>query len=317
MKITVIVPIYNAMPYLDETLNSICEQHCNDCEIILVNDGSTDNSVSCCQKYVALDHRFILLSTQNQGISSARNLGITKAKYDYIWFVDADDKVADNSLNIINEFLEACDTKPDILFSNAALFDSKGPVESKKYTYDRSFLKSAHSDDVLRYLWQNLDMPFSVWRHLFRTGFVRDNSLQFLESKKEYEATDWMIKSVLCAKTFDAFEKCIYYYRIDNANSISHQKINLRILTSLCESPVRWFQYFEKEYKGESQKIMMLKMASLFQYCIRMAVHLSAQDRKAFMKIMKSDWVLSKFYSENKDALPNAQRNGRVYNEKL
>ena len=89
--ISVIVPIYNAEPTLERCIESILRQTHSELDIILVNDGSIDTSLSICERYAALDTRITIIDSPNQGVSAARNLGLSKATGNYYGFVDADD----------------------------------------------------------------------------------------------------------------------------------------------------------------------------------------------------------------------------------
>ena len=89
--ISVIVPVYNVEEYLEECLESIQNQTYTNFEVILVNDGSTDNSKEFCERYCKQDTRFHLLNQENQGQSAARNHGVTASKGELITFVDSDD----------------------------------------------------------------------------------------------------------------------------------------------------------------------------------------------------------------------------------
>ena len=93
-KISVIVPIYNAEAYLNRCLDSIINQTYSDLEIILINDGSTDNSLDICLEYASKDKRIVVYNQTNKGISKARNKGIELATGDYIGFVDSDDIIS-------------------------------------------------------------------------------------------------------------------------------------------------------------------------------------------------------------------------------
>lgn len=102
--ISVIVPIYNVEKYLDKCLQSISEQSYTDWECILVNDGSTDNSGHICNRWSKTDLRFVCIHQQNQGVSTARNIGLKNAHGEYVVFIDSDDFVEPNFLlNLITD----------------------------------------------------------------------------------------------------------------------------------------------------------------------------------------------------------------------
>ena len=95
--ISVIIPIFNAEKYLRKCLDSVCNQTYPFLQIILIDDGSTDSSLSICREYCFKDERFELISQENKGVSAARNIGIDRAKGAFISFVDADDYLKPNT----------------------------------------------------------------------------------------------------------------------------------------------------------------------------------------------------------------------------
>ena len=98
MKISVIVPVYNVENYIRECLDSILASTYTDFELILVDDGSTDNSGTICEEYASRDSRVVVSHQVNRGLSSARNHGIEMSTGEYISFVDADDVIAPTML---------------------------------------------------------------------------------------------------------------------------------------------------------------------------------------------------------------------------
>ena len=103
--VSIVVPVYNVMQYLDACMESILNQSYHRIEVILVDDGSTDGSGQKCDYYSRIDSRVIVMHKENGGLSDARNKGIALAKGDYIMFVDSDDIV---SLNIVDYLLGLC-----------------------------------------------------------------------------------------------------------------------------------------------------------------------------------------------------------------
>ena len=101
MKISVIVAAYNAQEYLEECLGSILQQGISDYEIIVINDGSTDRTAEILDHYAAKYDQITVIHKENGGPSSARNRGLDIAKGEYVAFLDADDKMANNALNLM------------------------------------------------------------------------------------------------------------------------------------------------------------------------------------------------------------------------
>ena len=98
--ISVIIPVYNAEPYLNRCIDSVLASAYSDFEIILVNDGSTDCSPEICRAYAENDIRVVFLSQENRGVSSARNLGLEAARGEWIVFLDSDDFITDDYLSL-------------------------------------------------------------------------------------------------------------------------------------------------------------------------------------------------------------------------
>lgn len=95
-KVTIIIPIYNVVEYLPKCLDSVCNQTYGNLQIVLVNDGSTDTSLSICKKYAASDARITIVDKENGGLVSARKAGLEVANGDYIAFVDGDDWISND-----------------------------------------------------------------------------------------------------------------------------------------------------------------------------------------------------------------------------
>lgn len=113
VKFSVIVPIYNVEKYLSKCIESLINQTYDNIEIILINDGSTDNCSSIIERFASIDERIIPISKQNGGLSEARNTGLSIASGDYIAFVDGDDWVESNMFEVLNSHLESMNEKPD------------------------------------------------------------------------------------------------------------------------------------------------------------------------------------------------------------
>ena len=99
-KVSIIVPIYNCEKYLDEAIQSLLNQSIKECEFILVNDGSTDNSLNIANEYKKLDSRIKIINQVNQGVSVARNTGIEASQGEYIGFIDGDVKLLEPKENV-------------------------------------------------------------------------------------------------------------------------------------------------------------------------------------------------------------------------
>uniref|UniRef100_UPI00405687BD glycosyltransferase family 2 protein n=1 Tax=Agathobacter sp. TaxID=2021311 RepID=UPI00405687BD len=118
MDISIIVPIYNSEKYLKRCIESLIHQTFEDIEIILVDDGSLDNSIQICKEYVKKDRRIVLITQENGGPSKARNAGLDKANGEWIMFVDSDDEVSNNICEKL--YNKAQETDADMVICNLA-----------------------------------------------------------------------------------------------------------------------------------------------------------------------------------------------------
>ena len=112
-KVTIVIPVYNTENYLDKCLSSVVNQTFSDIKVIIVNDGSTDNSLEICKKYAVNDKRITLIDKVNEGVSIARNIGINLAEGEWIYFLDSDDFLDLNTLE--NLVIEAHSSDADII----------------------------------------------------------------------------------------------------------------------------------------------------------------------------------------------------------
>ena len=120
-KITVIVPVYNVEHYLDKCLDSLINQTYKNLEIIVINDGSTDNSGIICQEYAQKDNRIIYIEKENGGLSDARNVGLDKMTGSYVTFIDSDDWVESDYVEVLyNKLIEY---RADIAVGNYCKFN--------------------------------------------------------------------------------------------------------------------------------------------------------------------------------------------------
>lgn len=145
-KVSVIIPVYNTQEYLRVCLNSVISQTLEDIEIICINDGSTDNSLSILEEYSELDGRIRVTSQRNIGLSATRNKGMESAKGKYIYFLDSDDFIQRDALEILYEKAEK--EQLDLLqFSGTAYYESE--VLKRNYpVYENAYKRNQGSDNV-------------------------------------------------------------------------------------------------------------------------------------------------------------------------
>lgn len=172
-KVSVVIPIYNTAKYLHDTLDSICNQTLQDIEIIIINDGSTDNSEEIINLYSQKDSRIEYYYQPNQGPSVARNNGMKYAKGEYIYFMDSDDVL---DLNALNKCYHECkDNSLDFVFFDAELLNctvrpTAIPDYNRKDKIDHSIIY--HGIDLFAYELKHRLFRATVWLYFVNRAFL-------------------------------------------------------------------------------------------------------------------------------------------------
>ena len=144
-RVSIILPVYNKEEYLDNTLSLLITQSFQDWELIIIDDGSTDNSSKIARKYAFSDDRIKVISQENKGVSAARNQGISSASGEWIWFVDADDMPDKEFLR--NIFLHNVPNDIDIIVGNYERLEKDGSIQ-KVAIEEKGYISSERFPDI-------------------------------------------------------------------------------------------------------------------------------------------------------------------------
>ena len=244
--ISIIVPIYNTEKYLHQCLDSIINQTYTNFEVLLVNDGSTDSSGMICQEYVENDSRFRYFEKDNGGVASARNLGLERSGGAYITFIDSDDWVEPNYLDVLYTALKENDT--DVAISTYKRFAQDGVFYLRSYSReDDEFLNigTRSRDSFLEILPRlgELDHSFySISSKLIKREII--GNLLFDEQISYAEDLNFFFHLYLGVESVVYVRDYTYIYRTHDAST--SQNINeLKVLHEL-EIFKRMFQQIEK-----------------------------------------------------------------------
>ena len=219
IRISVIIPVYNTSDYLESCLDSLFLQKYQDIEYILVDDGSTDNSLELCKKYAAKDSRFVVIHKENGGPSSARNLAITNAKGEYITFVDSDDFVSYNAYEKIANLLES-NNNPDALVFGANLVPQHAPQYMWDKVNTRDIVYKEFSPSIL---YNEVGARPFLWLQVMKKSIILDNNIKMDESINLGEDQLFQIEFFPFAKNVVFVSDKFYYYRWQRGNSLMSQ----------------------------------------------------------------------------------------------
>ena len=225
--ISIIVPVYNVENYLRQCLDSIMSQTYQNFECLLINDGSPDNSADICREYVEKDSRFRYFEKENGGVASARNLGIERSKGQYITFIDSDDWVESDYLEVLYKSL--IDEKADVAVSTYKQFnmdDNNYYVHSYQRGYDRKVFTNEELIDSLPLLY-----GYDSTYNFVSCKLITRNLLEYIRfnlSTGYGEDMEFWSKVFLIAKKIVYVNKDTYIYRTNNDSSKHYEEENIR-----------------------------------------------------------------------------------------
>lgn len=178
--VSVVIPVYNVEQYLNECVDSVLDQTYSDYEIILVDDGSTDNSGKLCDDYLSVDNRIKVIHRENGGLSAARNTGMDAATGDYIYFLDSDDYIESVTLERLVHTAKTDDA--DIVFFDGYVFYTDCEDDGTTYEYSRhDHYQTDTGRKVLEKLLINEEYRTAVPLTFYNTKYLQKNNIRFYE----------------------------------------------------------------------------------------------------------------------------------------
>lgn len=218
MQISVIVPVYNGEKYIRECLDSIFSQTFTDFEIIIVDDGSTDNTFDILTELSVKCNNLSIIRQENKGVSCARNIGIKHAKGKYLCFIDSDDYIKNNFLEKLTEVVR--EENVDWVLSGNIEFDDK-KVSKKLILPEKEYVLSKEIDCLQFFNLSLLTAPFAK---LYRRDIIINNNLLFNEKISYAEDREFNIYYAQNIQNVKSISYIGYYYRTDSINSLSKKK---------------------------------------------------------------------------------------------
>lgn len=234
--ISIIVPIYNVQQYLEECLNSIISQQFEAYEVLLIDDGSTDNSASICKKYTSQDYRFKYYYKQNGGLSDARNFGMERANGKYIMFVDSDDYIEKHALNRIAEKIDNYQLDIITICMLRVLPDGEFIVNDSMLERNEKELDTYTKQ--IQWLVEKSENSWSAVRYIIKRSLVQMHNLSFQKGIL-HEDLDWSAKIFMLAKNMGFIVEPLYYYRIGRTGSIT-TVIKAKRITDILDTVKRF-----------------------------------------------------------------------------
>lgn len=258
---SIIVPVYNIENYIEECINSIIKQTYKNFELILVDDGSTDNSGKICDEFQQKDERIVVVHKKNGGLSDARNTGILNSTGMYLMFIDGDDFLNSNNdlkkiLKMINKY------NADIIQYKMVYY-----YDNDKYLNQKDIIDVNNVSDLfnsLNILNKNGNISVSACDKIVKRSLVIDNNL-FFEVGLISEDIMWSYNLYLKSKSIKVLNHPIYVYRQQRTGSITTQK-SFKHMNDMFEIIKYWFEY---KYDDEKIKNLYYNMISYWYLIFR------------------------------------------------
>jgi glycosyltransferase involved in cell wall biosynthesis len=290
--ISVIIPVYNVEKYLEQCVESILSQAFNDYEVILVDDGSTDNSGSICDLYSDKYDQIKTIHKENGGLSDARNVGLQHATGEFILFIDADDYIFKDSLAAINISIEEM-PDVDVVFLEAVKVFEDGSTIPLGDGYQKESIKDKTHEEVIAHLSKLPKFPGSACTKLIRRSLIYDNNLYFQKGLLA-EDIDWTVRLLLTAQKYNYCQKDYYYYRQNREGSITNTA-SIKSLNSLIHIIKKWSRNMQHDPPvSKFQKGINAFMA--YEYLVLLLAYggLNREEKRNVETDVKSySWLLS------------------------
>lgn len=302
IKISIIMPVYNAVNYVDAAIKSIVEQNYEKFELILVDDGSNDGSDMICRKYADKYKNVVYIRQTNRGICAARNKGIRLAKGDYIGFADHDDLYDKHYLEHMSEKIEKLDV--EIVRCGVYLIEELPDGKIRKYT--ASMPDEAWSIEKIVDRLENLSPNyFTVWNCLYNRKLLVEHNIWFPEEMKHGQEDYYFNLRVLqCIKKEDFIPKELYvhYRRVGQSTSAKYYEDTIECMVTNLKKEVKLLDiYINNKGRCMSKKWILYarKVTGLLFYCFRACENpekISIDTIKKFSeetKLMKQEWKIN------------------------
>ena len=241
-KVSVILPVYNVGPYLDEALYSLENQALKDIEIIAVNDGSTDNSEEILKRHQIADNRIRYFNQKNQGQAVARNLALEYATGEYIYMMDSDDVIESDTLESCYNYIER--TKADFIFFDGKIMLEEG-ANNISWNYERTFLteedKQYDGKDLLNLMLDKGKHNCVVWLLFIRKDYLDRITLKFYPGII-HEDELFTVLLTLQSNNIFALKRSFVKHRVRNASTMGkhYSKRNLNCYLTVIDELLRF-----------------------------------------------------------------------------
>lgn len=299
--VSIIVPVYNAEENLRHCLNSILKQTYSNLEIILINDGSTDNSGEICDEFAKKDDRMIVIHQNNAGPSIARNNGIDIAKGEFIQFVDADDLL---KIDMTERLVNSMKQDIQLVICGYQSVNENHHIIQQFTPHVTGTLQKSEFLDSFSSFYKQIIIP-SIWNKLYIRELIKFNKINFNEDLKLGEDLLFNLKYFKSCLKINLINDVLYSYKVENDQSLS-QNYKEDFFNNQCflEQKVKEFLIDEKAYTDHNKYTLQLinanSLINSFDNLFHKNSHLTKdQKMKEISYITKSRFAAEAHFQTN------------------
>jgi glycosyltransferase involved in cell wall biosynthesis len=303
IKLSFIIPVYNAELYLNKCVDSILISNSSDIEIILVDDGSIDKSGQICDEYAEKNKRVRAVHQKNMGVSSARNTGMMEASGDRIFYIDNDDWIDGTKIENLIKILN--DTNADIVINRSLIVTEKNDFIKNDFI-SKEKVNNKSAEEVLNYFRTSKVKIGAPWQYVFKKEIAINNNISFNPNQNGVDDSYFSSALFVNCKSFYLNDDIIYFWRLrldSQGKTFNKHGYILKMISSI-ESMNTFMSNVEEEYKIAFLYFNIHKniFALLGQYYTY-----SKEDRL----------YLNKWYYNNRDLIAKSSRYNSIFHRVL
>lgn len=258
--VSIIIPVYNVEKYINECLLSVLNQTYKYIEIIIIDDKGTDNSINIVRETLKLSpYKYLVVDQiKNTGVSEARNVGINKANGEYIFFLDGDDLISSDCIQILMEYAEKY--KSDLVMGEFCSFHKENfdvILDTAINTINNQNIqhKKIKYDDICNY----------VWNCIYKKELIINNNIFFEKDLKFAEDILWMMLIQFKAKNMIKVKAKTYYYRITSESASVILSKGNRYIINLLQLLKKLFYYYRTKNLDNKEKGVIISRIRMFK----------------------------------------------------
>ena len=309
VKVSLIIPVYNAEEFLNESINSLLNQSLKDIELVCVNDGSKDNSLSMLREFQERDDRVKIIDQENGGCGAARNKALDNANGDYIYFFDPDDYLVPNALEEL--YNNAVSNDSDFVIFKIASFRDGEPINYNEPGFE--FEKIFDNVDFNNFTFTYKDIrrhvllsSFAPWTKFYKKKFLDKYDDFRFHTNVAFDDVPFHVQSMLRASKISYVPDFFYHYRLSNPNSVNNTASNAPDIFKIVDFVEDFLKNngFYNEFKEDFLifKITQLTMyvnssnSEYYFYNVKKSIlDLNFYDTDAYISIIKRNNALKKY----------------------